>query len=397
LGELLGVINVRAEKFGTWNGCAMKFPRRPGVVFSCALAAVFLSSATIDAHEIGTTQVSVDFRQGSSYDITIVTDAAALAEKLEAVSGITPQSEPSMRSASALQTILESRDETFRTRLAVAFDEATARPSSIRYTVSGAATATSSPVAVINLIGTVPRGARQFEWSYSWTFATYSFTVLGDADTQTTEWLEGGQPSSLISLSPTAKPRVHRYAIALQYLVLGFTHIVPKGLDHMLFVLGIFLLGRRLRQILGQVSAFTIAHSITLALSVYGIVSVSPKIVEPLIAVSIAYVAIENIFMSDLTPWRVGLVFAFGLLHGMGFAGALKELGLPRSEFMTALVTFNLGVEAGQLAVIGATFVLVGWYCGRQQWYRRLVVVPASAIIACTALYWTFERLSFSR
>ena len=371
----------------------MKFPRRPGLVISCALAVIFLSSATMDAHEIGTTQVSVDFRQGS-YDIRIVTDAAALAEKLEAVSGITGQSESSMRSASALQTILESRDETFRTRVAVAFDGATARPS-IRYAVSGAATATSSSVAVINLSGAIPADARQFEWSYSWTFATYSFTVLADADAQTTEWLEGGQHSTPVSVSATAKPQAHRYAIALQYLLLGFTHIVPKGLDHMLFVLGIFLLGRRLRQILGQVSAFTIAHSITLALSVYGIVSVSPKIVEPLIAVSIAYVAIENIFMSDLKPWRVGLVFAFGLLHGMGFAGALKELGLPRSEFMTALVTFNLGVEAGQLAVIGAAFLLVGWYCGRQRWYRRFVVVPASALIACTALYWTFERLSF--
>ena len=88
----------------------------------------------------------------------------------------------------------------------------------------------------------------------------------------------------------------------------------------------------------------------------------------------------------------MALVFAFGLLHGMGFAGALKELGLPRSEFVTALVTFNVGVESGQLAVIGAAFLLVGWYYGRQ-WYRRLVVVPASALIACTALYWTLERV----
>ena len=120
----------------------------------------------------------------------------------------------------------------------------------------------------------------------------------------------------------------------------------------------------------------------------------SPKIVEPLIAVSIAYVAIENMFVSELKPWRVALVFAFGLLHGMGFAGALKELGLPRSEFVTALVTFNVGVEAGQLAVITAAFLLVGWYCGQRQWYRRLVVVPASALIACAAVYWTFERLS---
>ena len=121
----------------------------------------------------------------------------------------------------------------------------------------------------------------------------------------------------------------------------------------MLFVLGIYLLSGRARSVLWQVSAFTVAHSITLGLSMYGLVSVSPRIVEPMIALSIAYVAIENIFLSELKSWRVALVFAFGLLHGMGFAGALKELGLPRSEFVTALLTFNVGVEAGQLAVIG--------------------------------------------
>src|SRR5260370_5125770 len=202
--------------------------------------------------------------------------------------------------------------------------------------------------------------------------------------TQMTEWLEGGQTSTPISLLLPNRP-VSRVTIGLRYLALGFTHIVPNGFDHMLFVLGIFLLSRKLRQVLAQVSAFTIAHSITLALSVYGVVSVSPKIVEPLIAVSIAYVAIENIFLSELKPWRVALVFAFGLLHGMGFAGALKELGLPRSEFVTALVTFNVGVEAGQLAVIGAAFILVGWYCGRRDWYRRVVVMPPSRVIACPA------------
>src|SRR4029077_9337149 len=134
---------------------------------------------------------------------------------------------------------------------------------------------------------------------------------------------------------------------------------------------------------------------ITLGLSMYGLVSVSSKIVEPMIAVSIAYVAIENIFLSDLKPWRVALVFAFGLLHGMGFAGALKELGLPRSEFVTALVTFNVGVEAGQLAVIGTAFLLVGWHCSNRTWYRNRVVMPASMAIACTAVYWTIERLTF--
>jgi hypothetical protein len=161
----------------------------------------------------------------------------------------------------------------------------------------------------------------------------------------------------------------------------------------MLFVLGIYLLSGRIRSVLWQVSAFTIAHSITLGLSMYGLVHVSPRIVEPMIALSIAYVAIENVFLSELKSWRVALVFAFGLLHGMGFAGALKELGLPRSEFVTALLTFNIGVEAGQLSVIGAAFLLVGWHCSQRNWYRSRVVVPSSALIACTAVYWTVERL----
>jgi hydrogenase/urease accessory protein HupE len=367
----------------------MKFLR---VVMWCIAATVFLSGAMLEAHEIGTTRVSVAFRNSASYDIEIVTDAAALVEKLEAVSGQAVEN-TSSRNAPVLQMLLKNYDEVFRHRMVAAFDGAAVSPS-IDYTVSGTATATSSPVATIKLTGVLPHGAREFEWTYSWTFATYSLTVAADGDTRTTEWLEGGQRSTPVSLSGLVKAPRNRTTIAMEYLALGFTHIVPKGLDHMLFVLGIFLLGRRLRQILGQVSAFTIAHSITLALSVYGIVSVSPKIVEPLIAISIAYVAIENIFMSDLKPWRIALVFVFGLLHGMGFAGALKELGLPRSEFVTALVTFNLGVEAGQLAVIGAAFLLVGWYCGRRDWYRRFVVVPASILIACTAVYWTFERLS---
>jgi hypothetical protein len=156
------------------------------------------------------------------------------------------------------------------------------------------------------------------------------------------------------------------------------------------------LLSGRARTVLWQVSAFTVAHSITLGLTMYGIVAVSPRVVEPLIALSIAYVAIENVFLSELKSWRVALVFAFGLLHGMGFAGALKELGLPRSEFVTALLTFNVGVEAGQLAVIGTAFMLVGWHCADRVWYRRRIVVPASMLIACTAVYWTIQRLQIA-
>jgi len=181
--------------------------------------------------------------------------------------------------------------------------------------------------------------------------------------------------------------------LAMTYFRLGFTHILPKGLDHILFVLGIFLFGRTVRPILWQISAFTVAHSITLGLAMYGLVSLPSSVVEPLIAASIVYVAFENLVATDLKPWRVALVFGFGLLHGMGFAGALRELSLPRSEFLTGLLTFNLGVEAGQLTVIAGAFLLVTYWSTDPRRYRRFIVVPGSASIALVGAYWTVTRL----
>jgi len=177
-----------------------------------------------------------------------------------------------------------------------------------------------------------------------------------------------------------------------QYLALGFTHILPKGTDHILFVLGVFLLSQRWKPILLQVTAFTLAHTLTLGLTIYGIVSLSPAIVEPLIALSIVYVAVENLRTSELTPGRLALVFGFGLVHGMGFAGVLSQLGLPRSQFLPALICFNLGVEAGQLTVILAAFLLLRMPFGSRPWYRRRVVVPVSLAIAAVGAYWAAQR-----
>jgi hydrogenase/urease accessory protein HupE len=129
-----------------------------------------------------------------------------------------------------------------------------------------------------------------------------------------------------------------------------------------------------------------------LGLSIYGVISLPPNIVEPLIALSIAYVGIENCLSAKLRTSRLVLVFCFGLLHGMGFAGVLKEIGLPRSEFLTALVTFNVGVELGQLTVITLCLVLVGW-CRSKHWYRNVVVIPGSVLIAVTGLFWTWQRV----
>ena len=180
----------------------------------------------------------------------------------------------------------------------------------------------------IRLTGQVPDTAGPMTWKYLWTFTAYSLTDRRIGEGSTAQWLEGDQDSPPVPLevsSVTERP----LALTARYVALGFTHIVPKGLDHVLFVLGIFLVGRRLRPILLQVTAFTIAHSITLALSITGIFSLPSSIVEPAIAFSIAYIAIENLVVQDLRPWRYGLVFGFGLLHGLGFAGVLRELGLP--------------------------------------------------------------------
>jgi len=356
-----------------------------------AFALVLGCGSAARAHEIGTTRVSVLLHDDRSYAIEIATDATALAEKLEAATGRTPGTNKDSAHQQALFNIV---DEVFRRRVKVAFDGSEVRPA-IAYLVSPPADAASAVLATIRLTGDTPPGARAVTWTYGWTFASYALTVRHDRspDAAATEWLEGDQTSASIALSGMTPP-ANRLLTAWRYGTLGFTHIVPYGFDHVLFVLGIFLLTGRVRSVLWQVSAFTVAHSITLGLSMYGLVTVSPSLVEPMIALSIAYVAIENVFLSELKPWRVALVFAFGLLHGMGFAGALRELGLPRRDFLTALLTFNVGVEAGQLAVIGAAFLLVGWPCGTRTWYRRRVVVPASLAIAGMALYWTVQRLS---
>ncbi|MDH3784085.1 MAG: HupE/UreJ family protein, partial [Acidobacteriota bacterium] len=175
-----------------------------------------------------------------------------------------------------------------------------------------------------------------------------------------------------------------------RYARLGFLHIVPYGFDHILFVLGLFLLGRRWKALLLQVSAFTVAHTMTLALSIYGVVALPSRWVEVLIALSIVYVAVENLLTDRVQSWRLALVFGFGLLHGLGFAGALRELGLGKDRFLVSLISFNVGVEFGQLAVILVAFVLVGRY-RRLPWYRPRIVVPVSLMIAAVALFWTVQ------
>ena len=184
---------------------------------------------------------------------------------------------------------------------------------------------------------------------------------------------------------------------AALYLTLGFTHIIPLGFDHILFVLSLFLLNPKLKPVLLQATAFTVAHTVTLGLSMYKIITPPASIVEPLIALSIIYVALENIFSQKIRPARIAVVFLFGLVHGMGFASALGELGLPQNRFFTSLLLFNAGVELGQITVILAAWFLLAKWFSNKSWYRKYFVVPASALIAVFAMYLLLSRISFGK
>lgn len=180
------------------------------------------------------------------------------------------------------------------------------------------------------------------------------------------------------------------------YLKMGVQHIIPYGLDHILFVVGLCLLSTNMKTILWQATAFTVAHSITLAMSMKGLIIVPSAIVEPIISLSILFVAVENILLSELKPWRILIVFLFGLIHGMGFASALNEIGLPRNKFVTSILSFNAGVEIGQILVILAVFFLIIRPFGRKSYYKARIAYPVSAVIALVAAYWTVERLFFT-
>lgn len=182
-------------------------------------------------------------------------------------------------------------------------------------------------------------------------------------------------------------------SVFLRYIFVGFDHIIPKGLDHILFVLGLFFLTLQVRPLVTQITVFTLAHTITLALASLGYVKVNAGIVEPLIAASIVCVAVENIFTNKITWWRPIIIFAFGLLHGLGFASVLGEFGLAPGRFVAGLIGFNIGVEVGQLTVIGLAYLAVGYWFGDKPWYRARVSIPASVAIAIIGAYWAIERV----
>jgi len=247
-------------------------------------------------------------------------------------------------------------------------------------------------LSTMHLTAEIPPNSTEFRFGWK---PEFGLMVLrrSDLDGGFAGYVEPGELSPPLALDSAFNAGPWKSFI--DFIPVGFDHIVPKGTDHILFVVGLFLLSARLRPLMWQISAFTLAHTITLALASLNIITVSAAIVEPLIAISIAYVAIENLFVSRMTLWRPALVFVFGLLHGLGFASVLSEFGLPGAGFVTALIGFNVGVELGQILVIGVCFALFGYWFRDKIWYRTRISIPMSAVIACVGLWWAFERVFF--
>jgi hypothetical protein len=221
----------------------------------------------------------------------------------------------------------------------------------------------------------------------------FGYTILRQMGVQegVTQYLAPGQISDAIQQDVGL--RKSAIARLVEYVPIGFDHVVPRGLDHILFVFGLFLLSLQTSVLLWQISAFTLAHTVTLIAGASGLISVPDSIAEPLIAASIVFVAVENIFFSKLNKWRTVLVFCFGLLHGLGFASVLVKFGLPEEQFLPALIGFNIGVELGQLSVIAIAYFLLGLTFGQKPYYRSVITIPASCIIAAIGAWWVFERV----
>ena len=183
---------------------------------------------------------------------------------------------------------------------------------------------------------------------------------------------------------------------ALYFGEIGVRHILPGGTDHILFVLALFLAAKTLRSLILQISVFTVAHTATLGLTAAGVINPPASIVEPLIALSIAVVAVETLFKFDKPRWRLLIIFGFGLFHGMGFAGFISEIGLPPEQFWPSLIGFNIGVEIGQLSVVLAAVLLAipikKELATTDAKYRNMIVIPGSLIIAAIGFWWFVTR-----
>jgi hydrogenase/urease accessory protein HupE len=364
------------------------------VFLAVALLCVFLVGApSVQAHSLVFTRVEAMLAEPAAVNITVDYDLGLVLPQRSAYPALTTSS-PEVQQAAiarALPDILDAlqfyagsrplqlklQGFTMPNLSAAAFqDPAQDKSTVLRF--RAALPPDGGPLVLV-----VPYGAR-VDHPVLFAIGTPAAGVIARS------WVEEG-PSEPFDWR-TLAPRPPWWEEVARYFRLGLQHIVPDGLDHILFVLALFFLGQTWRKLIAQTTVFTVAHATTLFLSQYGVASLPGRFVEPLIAFSIACIALENIFRPKLGPARLALVFAFGLVHGLGFASSLSEVRFPRDEFVIALLGFNFGVDCGQLVIIGLALLAVGWFRDKP-WFRARIMIPCCLAIAGVGLFWTMRRI----
>lgn len=352
------------------------------------------------AHEIRPAIVDLGFDGQGRVEIAVRLNLEA------AIAGIGPEHQDTndspqagayneMRALSpdALRARFDTFSADFLARMNLAADAAPLQPAIDAVEIPAVGDMELARDTQLRLSATLPAGATAVTWGWDKALGPAIVRARGEPDGPVTYTVYLRDGSATEPIPTHGAPTQSWLDVAANYTVIGFTHIVPKGLDHILFVVGLFLLSARFAPLAWQITSFTIAHSVTLALGMLGLVRISPDIVEPLIAASIVYVAVENIISDKLQKWRPAVVFGFGLLHGLGFAGVLAEVGLAPSNFVTGLIAFNVGVELGQLFVVGLCFLAVGLWFRHKAFYRGAITIPASLAIAVVGAWWFVERV----
>lgn len=366
-----------------------------------ALLSMLTSQAPL-AHEIRPAIINLTLSEGGHYEMVISLNLEARIAEIGPGHADTDESEnafhyESLRRSSSAELLqaFEDFSSQFLEGIFLVVDGVRQQPSISDVLIPDVGDATLARNSVLTLTGTLPSGAKSLVWRWDADFGPAVLRVSSQREPGLySAYLQDGQPSAEIPVQGmVAQNTAH---VFFNYISIGFTHILPKGLDHILFVIGLFLLNASFRSLVLQITTFTLAHTITLALGILGIVQLPASIVEPLIAASIVYVCVENIYSDRLSRWRPALIFGFGLLHGLGFASVLSEIGLTPTHFVTALIAFNIGVELGQLVVIMGCFLAVGLWFRNKSWYRQRITIPASLAIAAVGSYWVIERTLLS-
>ena len=358
-----------------------------------------LPPLVVEAHPLSFTETTLILNDDGTFQVDLVCDLDALALGLPQDADDAELSATlNALSATDLSSLTQRLRQLFLRRVRVRFD-GNPEPFNVTFPDYRTSRATESAIPTMlgltaRLSGTVPSGALEVEFFASRSFSEVHLTIIDKTrDVSVQSILERGARSEPFKFTADSELTSSRES-TWQYFRLGFVHILPKGADHILFVLGLFFLSLRARVLIWQVTAFTVSHAVTLALGASEVIALPTQFVEPLISLSIVWIAVENTLTHQLSHWRTAVVFLFGLVHGLGFASVLNELGLPNNDRLFAILTFNAGIEVGQLAILSLALGTIGWLKNRT-WYRHRVAIPASVIIGVIGLVWTVEQVFY--